>query len=323
MSETIARSARVPETLAGRRLDRIAAELFPEFSRARLQTWIKSGELQVNGQAMRPRDPLMGGDQLELAAQTTAETGHWQAESIRLDIVHEDNSLLVINKAAGLVVHPAAGNQQGTLVNGLLHHCPDLEAIPRAGIVHRLDKDTTGLMVVAKTLAAHNALVRQLQERSVDREYQAVACGVMTAGGTVDEPLDRHPVNRKKRTVRSGGKPAVTHYRVLERYRRHSLLRVKLETGRTHQIRVHMAHIRHPLVGDPVYGGRLQIPAGCSEELEQQLRRFRRQALHAYSLGFVHPDDGVHCSWEVAAPADMQDLIAALRTDAEAEELLR
>lgn len=308
----------VPPELAGRRLDQIAATVFPDYSRARLQTWIRDASLRVNGQPMRPKDKVLEGDALELSAPIEPESeseSEWDANALPLDIVFEDAHLLVINKAPGTVVHPAVGNRSGTLLNGLLNYCPELSALPRAGIVHRLDKETSGLMVVAKTLKAHHGLVRQLQARTVSRIYEAVVCGVLTGGGRVDAPIGRHPVHRKKQAVTANGKTAVTHYRVAERFRAHTLLRVKLETGRTHQIRVHMGHIRHPLVGDPVYGGRLLMPAGVSPALAEQLRQFKRQALHAFSLGFDHPDSGQPCAWEVPAPSDMQQLIDAMRAD--------
>jgi len=317
MTDTINLSATVPEELDGSRLDQIAANLFNDYSRGRLQQWIKDGVLRVNGQERRSKDRLLTGDVLELRAEPVAEeTSEWQAEPIELNIVYEDESVLVINKAAGTVVHPAAGNRSGTLMNGLLHHCPELHNIPRAGIVHRLDKDTTGLMVVAKTLPAHHRLVRQLQRREVTRQYQAVVCGVLTAGGCVDEPLGRHPVHRKKRAVTESGKEAVTHYRVISRFKAHTHVQLQLETGRTHQIRVHMAHIRYPLVGDPLYGGRLHIPSGATPALAEQLRGFHRQALHAARLGFVHPAIGEEVSWEVPLPEDMQILINTLQEDA-------
>ncbi|ALO46771.1 23S rRNA pseudouridine(1911/1915/1917) synthase RluD [Pseudohongiella spirulinae] len=320
MIENIQLTARVPEELDGSRFDQIAAVLFQDYSRGRLQQWIKAGDLTVNGETKRAKDRLLVDDVLRLQAELANDSGQeWRAEPVALDIVYEDDSILVINKAAGQVVHPAAGNRSGTLMNGLLHYCPDLQHVPRAGIVHRLDKDTTGLMVVAKTLPAHHRLVRQLQKRAVSRVYQAVVCGVLTAGGIVDEPLGRHPVMRKKRAVTADGKESVTHYRLLSRFRAHTHVQLKLETGRTHQIRVHMAHIRHPLVGDPVYGGRLHIPSGASEELAHQLRTFRRQALHAASLGFLHPDTGEEVSFEAPLPDDMQVLLQVLRNDAESQ----
>ncbi len=302
---------------AGMRLDRVLAELFPQFSRARLQSWVKGGQILVDARQWRPRDKVLGGEHVTLQATVgTKET--WEAEAIPLAIVHEDDELLVINKPAGLVVHPAAGNWQGTLLNALINHDPRLADLPRGGIVHRLDKDTSGLMVVARNLAAHKSLVDQLQARSVSREYLAAVNGAMTAGGTVDEPLGRHPVQRTRMAVVRGnnGKPAVSHYRVEQRFPFHTLVRVSLETGRTHQIRVHMAHIRHPIIGDPVYGGRLIIPKGCSEGLRQVLRGFRRQALHATRLSLVHPQGGETMSWEAPLPDDMQQLLMQLDEDA-------
>jgi 23S rRNA pseudouridine1911/1915/1917 synthase len=240
----------------------------------------------------------------------------WRAQPIALDIVHEDDDLLIINKPAGLVVHPAAGHAEGTLLNALLHHCPTLDTVPRAGIVHRLDKDTTGLMAVAKNLTAQANLVAQLQARTVHREYEAVAIGVMTGGGTVDAPLGRHPRDRKRQAVLSnGGKLAVTHYRVMRRFRAHTHIVCLLETGRTHQIRVHMAHIHHPLLGDPVYGGRFRIPAGMDPALVTLLREFPRQALHARRLELEHPRSGEHLQWQAPLPADMQELLARLAAD--------
>lgn len=309
----------VPDELAGRRLDQVLAELFADFSRSRLQQWVKEGQVSVDGRQMRPRDKLFGGERIELTVQLVPETT-FEAEPIPLDIVYEDASLLVINKPAGLVVHPAAGNWKGTLLNALLHHVPALAQVPRAGIVHRLDKDTTGLLVVAKTLEAQTALVEQLQARSFTREYDAVVNGVLTGGGTVDAPIGRHPVDRKRMAVVRNGKPAVTHYRVAERFRAHTHIKVQLETGRTHQIRVHMAHQRFPLVGDPVYGGRLRLPPASGEALIAMLRGFSRQALHASRLGLVHPQSGEYLEWQAPLPADMQSLLAVLREDAAAHQ---
>lgn len=313
-STHITLTAEVPTELAGKRLDQIAAQLFPDYSRARLQSWIRDGSLLVNGRSLRPRDKLRAGDSLAVDAALEA-VEEWGAEALPLDIVFEDEHLLVINKAAGTVVHPAAGNRSGTLLNGLLHRFPQLEELPRAGIVHRLDKDTTGLMVVAKTLPCHTHLVKLLQARDIAREYEAVVNGVLTGGGTIDADMGRHPVNRKKRAVLLHGKEAVTHYRVMQRFRAHTHVYVKLETGRTHQIRVHMAHINHSLVGDPLYGGRLQVPAACSPILSETLRGFRRQALHARRLSFVHPVTGQELSWEADLPQDMQQLLEALASD--------
>jgi 23S rRNA pseudouridine1911/1915/1917 synthase len=318
MNDPIKLEASVPLTLRGSRLDQAAAELFDSFSRSRLQQWIKGGDLLVDGQLCRPKDKLIGGELLTINAVPEAE-GEWQPEPLQLDITYEDDDILVINKSAGLVVHPAAGNYTGTLLNGLIHHVPANENIPRAGIVHRLDKETTGLMVVAKTLEAHHALIKQLQSRTVTREYQAVVQGVMTGGGTVDKPMGRHAqVRVKMAVVENGGKEAVTHYRVIERFPHHTHIRVKLETGRTHQIRVHMSHIGYPLVGDAAYGGRLKLPKGATLELQNLLRSFKRQALHAGKLGLIHPRTGEYMEWQAPLPKDISILLATLKDDAKA-----
>ncbi len=307
-------TAIVPDELAGMRLDQCLAELFPDYSRSKLQTWVKSGRVVVDGRTLKAKDKLLGGEEIRLDAEAEVVLES-EAEAIPLDIVYEDEALLIINKPAGLVVHPAAGNWHGTLVNALLNHDPSLNTLPRAGIVHRLDKDTSGLLMVAKTLQAHHNLTEQLQERSINREYLALVKGWMTAGGTIDEPIGRHPVDRKRNAVREDGKPALTHYRLERRFKRHTLVRVKLETGRTHQIRVHMAHINYPLVGDQVYGGRFQMPAGCSEKLAQALRGFKRQALHAAKLGLTHPVTGEYLEWEQPIPEDMLQLLTVLAED--------
>ncbi|MGR4070025.1 23S rRNA pseudouridine(1911/1915/1917) synthase RluD [Halomonas sp. LR3S48] len=316
MPQTVEAQQRVPISLAGSRLDQAAAELFADHSRERLKGWIKEGMLTVDGRPGKPKDKMAGGEWLQLAA-TLEEDARFEPEAIPLDIVHEDEQVLVIDKPAGLVVHPAAGNRDGTLLNALLHHCPSLATVPRAGIVHRLDKDTTGLMVVAKTLAAQTALVEQLQARTVSREYDAVCVGVMTTGGTVDAPIGRHPKDRKRQAVHASGKPAVTHFRVVERFRTHTHVRCRLETGRTHQIRVHLAHRRFPLVGDPVYGGRLKLPAGANDELKNLLREFPRQALHARKLAFLHPGSGEPVEFRAPLPDDLLLLIDYLRNDHE------
>ncbi|MCV6606141.1 MAG: 23S rRNA pseudouridine(1911/1915/1917) synthase RluD [Porticoccaceae bacterium] len=298
---------------SGKRLDQVAAALFGDYSRSRIKQWIDDGSLQVDGQPRKPKDRLVGGERLTLQA-TIEPAGQWQAEPIALNIVYEDDHLLVINKPANLVVHPAAGNYSGTLLNGLLHHCPSLENVPRAGIVHRLDKDTTGLMVVAKTLLAHHDLVRQLQARSVKREYEAVVQGTMTGGGAVEAAIGRHPRSRTKMAVLSnGGKDAITHYRLIHKFRDHTHIRLGLETGRTHQIRVHMAHISHPLVGDATYAGRMKLPRGASSELVELLKNgFKRQALHAASLALVHPDSGDIMEWDAPLPGDFKNLLNVL-----------
>ncbi len=305
----------IPPELAGQRLDQALAAMLPDYSRARLSQWVKEGKALVDGRVCKPKDKVVGGERIELEAVVEADDRH-QGEPIPLDIVYEDAALIVLNKPAGLVVHPAAGNPAGTLLNALLHHAPELAQVPRAGIVHRIDKETSGLLVVARTLEAQNALVQALQAREFTREYDTVVMGEMTGGGTVDAPIGRHPVDRKRQAIVASGKPAVTHYRLVERYRAHTRLAVRLETGRTHQIRVHMAHIHHPIVGDQVYGGRLRLPAGCGEALRTMLHGFKRQALHAMRLGLVHPASGEYMEWSVPAPEDMQALIAVLREDA-------
>ncbi len=302
----------VPHELSDRRLDQAIAELMPEHSRSRLQGWIRGGVLTLNGKAGKPRDKVMLGDRIELDAEPEARV-EWQAQAIELDIVYEDEHLLVINKPAGLVVHPAAGHEDGTLVNALLNYAPEVENLPRAGIVHRLDKDTSGIMVVARSLIAHTSLVNQLQTRTMGREYEAVVVGTLTGGATVDAPIGRHPRERKKMAVVPTGKPAVTHYRLLERFAAHTHVRCKLESGRTHQIRVHMAHVRHPLVGDPQYGGRLRLPKGTTDELREVLASFQRQALHARQLTLEHPKTSEILTWQTPIPEDFEQLLSALR----------
>lgn len=316
MSDKIQLNGVVPDELGGLRLDQALARMFPEFSRGQLSKWIKAGEVSVDASQLRPRDSVVGGEQVLITTELVKQDDSWTAEAISLDIVYEDDDVIIINKPAGMVVHPGAGNQQGTLVNALLAHAPQLANIPRAGIVHRLDKSTTGLLMVAKTLQAHNSLVAQLQARTVLREYQAIAVGVMTAGGTVDEPIGRHHIDRKRMAVSQTGKPSVTHYRVEQRFRAHTFIRCKLETGRTHQIRVHMAHIRHPLLGDPVYGGRFKQAKGMSQPCRDAIQGFRRQALHAGFLGFEHPSSGEAVSWQADLPEDMQAVLKILADDA-------
>jgi 23S rRNA pseudouridine1911/1915/1917 synthase len=311
-------NATVPPGLAGRRFDQALAELFPDYSRSRLTLWIKSGAALLDGEAVAPRHIVHGGEAVALSVRTEREIGA-EPEAIALDIRHQDSEVIVVNKPSGLVVHPGAGNPRGTLQNALLHHDPKLAGIPRGGIVHRLDKDTSGLMVVARTMRAHTSLVAQLSARDVHRQYAAIVYGAMVAGGKVDAPLGRHSHDRLKQAVREDGREAVTHYRVRERFRTMTLVECRLETGRTHQIRVHMAHVRHPLVGDPQYGGLLKLPKGASPELVAALRAFRRQALHAERLEFVHPKSGRTVAFEVETPADMQALLAALREDLRAE----
>ncbi|MDD7803988.1 MAG: 23S rRNA pseudouridine(1911/1915/1917) synthase RluD [Endozoicomonas sp. (ex Botrylloides leachii)] len=312
MAEIIKQISRVPEALAGFRLDHIAVKCFPDYSRSKLQTWIKQGVLQVDGQVYKNKDKLFGGETLSLNVEIEHED-RWEAENISLHVIYEDEHILVINKPAGLVVHPAAGNYSGTLLNGLLYHYPELASVPRAGIVHRLDKNTTGLMVVAKTLSAHSHLAAQLQQRTISRDYEAVTQGVITSGGTINQPIGRHPTHRLKMAVVEGGKPSITHYIVHTRYRSHTHIQVSLETGRTHQIRVHMAYIRYPLIGDTLYAGRLQIPKACSDSLAKELQYFNRQALHACRLGLIHPTMNSMMTWEAPRPEDFQQLLQALQ----------
>ncbi len=306
-------SLQIPTDQAGQRLDQALAALLPEYSRSRLKAWIESGEVQVDGTPRRPRDKVSGGESVELAA-TLPEDTRAAAQPIPLVLVHQDKHLFVVDKPAGLVVHPGAGNPDQTLQNALLALDPALAALPRAGIVHRLDKDTSGLLVVARTLPAHTVLVRMLGEREVHREYEAICRGVMTAGGTVDAPIARHPTDRVRMAVREGGRESVTHYRVIRRYEGYTHVRVQLETGRTHQIRVHLAHAGYPIVGDRVYGGRLTLPKGVSEALRQALREFPRQALHAARLQFDHPVTGKPLECRSPLPADMLGLLEALAT---------
>ena len=313
------RQARIPEAAAGRRFDAVLAELFPEYSRSRLSAWIKSGDVLLDGAQARPRDLVRGGEAVSLNAEPEDQTLA-EPEDIPLDILYEDSEVFVLDKPAGLVVHPGAGNPTGTLVNGLLYRDPRLAALPRAGIVHRLDKDTSGVMVVARTLQAHAALVAQLSARDVHRQYLAVVVGALVSGGTAAAAIDRHPRDRIRMAVREDGKDAVTHFRLRERFHAHTLLECRLETGRTHQIRVHMAHLRHAIVGDPLYGGPLRLPRGASDELVATLRGFKRQALHAETLEFVHPASGEPVRVAAPVPADLQALLKALRADAAARE---
>lgn len=318
-AQTINLQTIIPVSAKGKRLDLVLAELFGEYSRARLQEWIRTKQILVDGQAKRPRDTVLGGEIITLNA-TLLSQERWEPQAIHLDIVHEDEALLIVNKPIGLVVHPAAGNPDKTLVNALLHYRPLLAQLPRAGIVHRLDKDTSGLLVVAKTLPAHTYLIKQLQSHCVQREYAAIVNGILISGATIDEPIARHSISRKKMAVVETGKFAVTHYRVLERFRAHSFIKVQLETGRTHQIRVHMSHIHHPIVGDSTYGGRLQLPKNAGVELIALLRNFKHQALHAQRLGLIHPITKEYQEWQVELPTDMQELIITLRNDAKTKD---
>ncbi len=309
------RTAIIPHELAGTRLDQALARLFPEFSRSRLSEWIRRGLATVDQRQCRPRDRVAGGERVEISPAPVADSGRWQAQALDLVVVHEDEHLLVIDKPAGLVVHPGAGNPDGTLVNALLHRDPALAGVPRAGVVHRLDKDTSGLLVVARTLAAHKQLVDALKCRQVGREYLAIVNGAVSAGGRVEAPLGRHRVQRTRMAVSPGGRPAATQYRVERRFPAHTLVRLTLESGRTHQIRVHMAHIDRPIVGDPTYGGRARVPAGAGDALIAQLRAFNRQALHAARLSLQHPVTAEPLTWQSPLPPDMQSLLNALEED--------
>ncbi|MGL4473878.1 MAG: 23S rRNA pseudouridine(1911/1915/1917) synthase RluD [Shewanella sp.] len=321
MTQQINLKSEISASQTGLRLDQAVAELFPDYSRTRIKEWIVSGAVYVDGIAVtKPREKVLESQIIEVEA-TLEEEVVAEAQAMDLDIVYEDDDIMVINKPAGLVVHPGAGNHNGTLMNALLHHCPDIELVPRAGIVHRLDKDTTGLMVVAKTVEAQTHLVAALQEREITREYEAIVTGTMTAGGTVDEPIARHATKRTHMAVIHNGRPSVTHYRVSEKFRAHTRLRLRLETGRTHQIRVHMAHIGHVLVGDPVYGGRPRPPKAASPEFMEVLRGFKRQALHAVRLELYHPITGFLMSWQAPIPDDMVQLTKALRADTEAHPM--
>lgn len=312
MSERIERTAIIPDTQTGARLDRALAAVFPEYSRSRLQVWLKAGAITVDAAVPRAKDAVRGGEQVRLSVLLEA-TGSVEPEPIALRIVHEDESLLVIDKPPTLIVHPGAGHSGGTLQNALLHYDPGLGGLPRAGIVHRLDRGTSGLMVVARNLTAHKRLVEQLQARTVGREYLALVVGAVTVGGRVAAAIGRHRRDRTRMAIREDGRAAVTHYRIEERFAAHTLLRCMLETGRTHQIRVHMAWLRQPIVGDPVYGGRIRLPKGASEEVIAVLSGFRRQALHATHLRLIHPATAQAVSWQSPLPADYARLLEVLR----------
>ena len=308
-------SAEVQPEQMGQRLDQTLAELFPEYSRSRLKTWIEADLVKLNDRITNiPREKVFGGEKIEITVEVEDET-RFEPENIPLNIVYEDDDIIVINKPKDLVVHPGAGNPNGTVLNALLYHYPPIAEVPRAGIVHRLDKDTTGLMVVAKTIPAQTKLVRDLQKRKITREYEAVASGIMTKGGTVDQPMARHATKRTLMAVHPMGKPAVTHYRIMENYRNYTRLRLRLETGRTHQIRVHMAHIAHPLLGDQTYGGRPRPPKNASEDFMEVLRNFKRQALHAVMLRLAHPITGEMMEWYAPLPDDFVELLNALKAD--------
>ncbi|EGQ7936034.1 23S rRNA pseudouridine(1911/1915/1917) synthase RluD [Vibrio vulnificus] len=317
MAQQIELTNTVKDSQLGQRLDQAIAELFADFSRSRLKEWLLDGKVTVDGNVVtKPRTKVMGGEVITVLAELEDEV-RWEAQDIPLDIVYEDDDILVMNKPRDFVVHPGAGTPDGTVLNALLFHCPEVAEVPRAGIVHRLDKDTTGLMVVAKTVPAQTRLVRALQKRHITREYEAIAIGRMTAGGKVDKPIGRHATKRTLMAVSPMGKPAVTHFRVAEHFREHTRIRLRLETGRTHQIRVHMSYLQHPLLGDAAYGGRARIPAGASDEVTAMIRNFDRQALHAVMLRFEHPITGEEMEFHAPVPDDMVELTETLRRDAQ------
>jgi len=313
----------IPEAFAGQRLDQALAKLLPDYSRARLQGWIRAERVLLDGARTQPRARVSAG-QVVAVAPDQSPVVESQPEEMPLDIFYEDDDLLVLNKPAGLVVHPGAGNASGTLLNGLLHYAPELAALPRGGIIHRLDKDTSGLLLIARSLRAHTQLIRDLEQREIRREYRAVCNDRLTAGGVIDAAIGRHRVQRIRMAVTEAGKPAVTHYRVLYRFAAHTFLAVRLETGRTHQIRVHFTHAGHPLVGDPVYGGRLKLPKDAASGVHDSLRAFKRQALHAHQLGFKHPADGAWHLYRAPLPDDFVALLHGLevgiKTDFDALE---
>jgi 23S rRNA pseudouridine1911/1915/1917 synthase len=301
----------IPEEFAGKRLDQALSQLYPEHSRSRIQSWIKSGDVTVNKLNYRQKDVVNFGDAIEICTEINSIEKS-EAEAIDLDILHEDDAIIIINKPAGLVVHPGAGNPNHTLVNALLHFDQSLDTIPRAGIIHRLDKDTTGVMVVARTLESHTYLVDKLQKREIKRGYQTIVCGQIIAGGSIENKMGRHPVHRTKMAITNSGKTAITHYRVIKKFRHYTHLDVQLETGRTHQIRVHMSHIKHPIVGDPVYGNNKSIRKGVDPSLSDIIKNFKRQALHAYNLELPHPVTGKRMKFNAKIPSDIKSLIAAL-----------
>ncbi len=312
----------IPQDLGGLRLDQALQQMLPEHSRSRLQAWIKSGLVKLDNQTSTAKTKVWGGEQVVVNVQERPETNAFLAQDIPLDIVFEDDDILVINKPAGMVVHPAAGNWQGTLLNGILHHVPQAKDLPRAGIVHRLDKDTSGLLVVAKTLEAQTSLVRQLQARTVKREYRAIVWGQIWRNGKIDQPIGRHPHARTKMAVTRTGKPAVTHYEVLERFGVHTYLRCNLETGRTHQIRVHLQFLKAPMLGDPVYGIGNIIPHKLmSQPLREAVDGFKRQALHAVKLGLIHPRTQQPMEWQIELADDMRALLEAMRYEEVPEEV--
>jgi 23S rRNA pseudouridine1911/1915/1917 synthase len=315
MIEPIQKELLIPRAHHNERIDTVLAQLLPEYSRSQISNWIKRGAITLNKDLCKPKDKVLEGDRIEIQVDLNLTEHHFERcnpEDIPLTIIFEDEALLVLNKPANLVVHPGAGNKEHTLVNALLHHAPALRHLPRAGIIHRLDKDTTGLLVVAKTLSAHASLTRQMQARAISRNYIALVQGYMISGGIIESGFGRHPRNRLKMAVLEKGREAITHYAIRKHYQHHTLLEVKLMTGRTHQIRVHLAHIKHPVVGDPLYGGRTKFPPKASEELKIQFQEFKRQALHASNLTFIHPETKKELTFTAPLPHDFQTLLNTL-----------
>ena len=301
----------IPKELDGKRLDVALSELLPEYSRSKIQSWIKAGEVGVNNLNHRQRDVVNADDIIKINT-VPKNTDKDQAEAIDLNVIHEDDEIIIINKQAGLVVHPGAGNQKHTLVNALLHFDKNLDVLPRAGIVHRLDKDTTGIMIIARTIKSHTHLVNELQKRNIKRNYRALICGQLIAGGTIENKIGRHPVQRTKMTVTDKGKLAITHYKIVKKFQHYSYLDIQLDTGRTHQIRVHMNSINHPVIGDPMYGKNSFLKKGIETSLREHIKNFKRQALHAYSLELIHPKIKKVVKYKAEVPDDMKNLIKIL-----------
>ena len=316
MLQTIKHHLIVSEDYAGWRIDQTLADLLPQYSRSRLKEWIDKGAITLNNRPCRPKHKLTGGEEIHICA-TFEQAAQTLPEDIPLSIIYEDNDILIINKPHGMVVHPATGHHSNTLVNALLYHDPKLAILPRAGVIHRLDKDTSGLLVIAKNPKTHTYLIKQLQQHKITREYEAIISGVLTGGGTINAPIGRHHKKRTHMAIRDIGKPAITHYRIIQKFRAHTHVKVILETGRTHQIRVHMASIHHSIIGDQTYGERLRIPKNASEQLISTLRCFKRQALHAKRLELTHPETRELISWSAILPFDMQNLLSSLNKDLE------
>ena len=301
----------IPEKFKGKRLDLALSKLFPEHSRSRIQSWIKAGEVEVNNSKYKQRNVVNSGDIIKINTTLKSIDKH-QAEHIDLDVIHEDNAIIILNKPAGLVVHPGAGNQKHTLVNALLHFDEKLDVLPRAGIIHRLDKDTTGIMIIARTIESYTYLVNELQKRNIKRNYKAIICGQLVAGGVIENKIGRHPVHRTKMAVTDKGKLATTHYRIIKKFQHYTYLDIQLGTGRTHQIRVHMNNEKHPIIGDPLYGKNTFIKKGINASLREFIKNFKRQALHAYNLEFTHPISKKIISLKAELPDDMKNLIKIL-----------